>query len=487
MGLVSRGTAILVTLIAYKLMLVAVGVWASRRASDSADDYFVGGRSLGPWVAGLSASASSSSAWTILGVSGFAYTQGVSSLWLIPACIGGFCINWFVLAPGIRRRAHARRAVTATDMLIDAQDPGPWPRRVTWLASLLVLASLATYVAAQFQGAAASLASTFDIAMLEALLIGAGVVVLYTLLGGFWAVSVTDTIQGVAMAVAAVVVPIAALHAVGGPGQLLAQLRAVEPSLVRPANGLGWVGGTGFVVGLLGIGLAYPGQPHVVNRLMALRDEQAMRHGRTISIVWAAIMYTGMIVVGLAARVLFPSLEGPGGQEGAFVAIVDALFHPVLAGVMLAAVLSAIMSTADSQLLVAAATVDHDLMGSKGGVKVSRMVVLGLSCVAIALAALVQPEIFSSVLFAFSTLGAAFGPTLVAVALGRRLDARWVFVAVALGAALAIAAFAFEATRGTYWERVVPVVVGAAIVWATSGRRPLEHGDEAGQSSPSSP
>ncbi|MBL4682958.1 MAG: hypothetical protein JKY37_00090, partial [Nannocystaceae bacterium] len=182
----SEATAILITLVAYKIVLIGIGVAASRRTADAAD-FFLGGRRLGPGVAALSASASSSSAWTLLGVSGAAYAWGIASIWIVPACVGGFALNWYVLAPRLRRHSAAEGSLTVTEVLAGFGE-GPWPRRIRVVASVIVLVSLLTYVASQFQGAGKTFAETFDMSQSSAALLGAAIVVAYTILGGFWAV-----------------------------------------------------------------------------------------------------------------------------------------------------------------------------------------------------------------------------------------------------------------------------------------------------------
>ena len=467
----SRTSAIVGTLIVYKLVMIAVGLIANRMSRDEGD-YFLGGRRLGPGVAALSASASSSSVWTLIGVSGYAYASGLAAIWLLPACVGGFALNWYVLAPALRRIAAEREAITVTELL--AGPPGtPRRRAVVVAASLIILVSLLTYVAAQFQGAGKAFAETFDMGFESALLLGAGIVVFYTLLGGFWAVSLTDTIQGLMMAAAAILLPAVAV-ADGG-------LAGIGASLVPPGvgvwaaatKGLAPSAGVGLVLGLLGIGLGYPGQPHVVNRFMAMRDAEGVVVGRRIAMTWAVVLYTGMITLGWAARVLLPELDH---GEDAFVASTERLLPPVLAGIMVAAVLSAIMSTADSQLLVAASTVSHDLLGGAGeprpghadtdpkrALRRSRGTVLLLSLGAVGVALTVDESIFSSVLFAWTAMGSAFGPVLLVSVLRARPPSGWVLAAMLLGFGLSVAAHLIPAAKGGALERVLPFVVALVI------------------------
>lgn len=461
----SETLAIAITLIVYKIALVTIGLLANRRTHDVAD-FFLGGRRLGPWVAAISASASSSSAWTLLGVSGAAYAWGLGALWLFPACVGGFLLNWFVLGPRLRRHSAGEGSLTVTDVL--AGPPGdPGSRAIRRLCTAIVLLSLLAYVAAQFQGAGKTFHQVFAMPTSSAVLLGAGIIVLYTLLGGFWAVSITDTLQGLVMAGAAVIVPAVALHTVGGPGALLQELAQVDaPGYGSAVRGLPPAAAIGFVLGLLGIGLGYPGQPHVVNRFMAVRDEASMTRARRIAITWAVVMYAGMLTVGWCARVLLPALADP---EVAFIEATRALLPPVLGGVMIAAVLSAVMSTADSQLLVAASSVAHDLRPHDGAgpapLRRTRVVVLGLSAVAVALALWGSQEIFSRVLFAWTAMGAAFGPLLLVLVLAGPVRSAARLGSIALGFGLSVAAYSIEGLAGGAWERVMPFVVAFAVAW----------------------
>ncbi len=462
---VSEAQAIAATLIVYKLVLVAIGVLANRRTHDAAD-FFLGGRRLGPWVAAISASASSSSAWTLLGVSGAAYAWGLSAVWIFPACVGGFLINWFVLGPRLRRLSHRDGSLTVTDVL--AGPPGsPGGVAIRRICTAIVLLSLLAYVAAQFQGAGKTFHQTFDLSTPLAVLLGGGIIVLYTLLGGFWAVSITDTLQGLVMAAAAIIVPVAGLWALGGPGALFDGLAGVDVegygSLTR---GMAPAAGIGFVLGLLGIGLGYPGQPHVVNRFMAVRDEASMVQARRIALAWAVVMYTGMLLVGWCARLLLPELPD---KEVAFIETTRQLLNPVVAGVMIAAVLSAVMSTADSQLLVAASAVAHDLRRddapSGSALGRTRLVVLGLSAVAVGLALYGSQEIFSRVLFAWTAMGAAFGPLLLVRVLGGPVRPGARLGSIVAGFGLSVAAYWTPGLAGGPWERIAPFVVAWAIAW----------------------
>ncbi len=458
--------AILATLLIYKVALIAIGLISQRRTHDGLD-FFLAGRRLGPAVAAISAAASSSSAWTLLGVSGAAYAWGLSALWIFPACVGGFLLNWCFLAPRLRAWSHRTGAVTVTEVLA-----GPASQQghaaISTLASVIILLSMGTYVASQFQGAAKTFAETFELSLTHSVLLGSGIVILYTLLGGFWAVSITDTLQGLVMAAASLALPLVALTAVGGPGQLALQLADVsQEGFLSFTRHLPPAAALGFILGLLGIGIGYPGQPHVVNRFMAMREgNREMARARRIAIGWAVVVYAGMLLLGLCGRVLYPGLAD---REVVFVTATTSLFPPIVSGVLIAAVLSAVMSTADSQLLVAGSSVTHDLKlggtSSRSLLFRSRVVVLLLSLGAVVGALYGSQQIFSQVLFAWSAMGAAFGPLLLVTVLRGPVPARPTLAAMAVGFALSVLAYSLPETRGGAIERVLPFVVALLIAW----------------------
>jgi sodium/proline symporter len=467
---VNRETIVLATLVLYQIALVLLGLLASRRTHDGAD-YFLGGRRLGPTVAALSASASSSSAWTLLSVSGAAYAWGLSALWLFPSCVGGFLFNWYVLAPRLRRRSREQDTLTVTDVLAHGR------RRagaIRTLASAIVVLAFLTYVASQYQGAGKAFSETFGMSSTTSILIGAGVIIVYTMLGGFWAVSLTDSLQGLLMVAASVALPMAALLEVGGFSGLVDGLAAVEETGYRSlTGGRPPVVALGFVLGLLGIGLGYPGQPHVANRFMAARDEKAIAVGRRVAIAWAVVVYAGMLLLGLCSRVLYAGLED---GERVFIHATHELFSPVLSGIIVAAGLSAMMSTADSQLLVAASSLTHDL--ELGGataatlVRRSRWVVLGISLVSVALALLGSADIFTRVLSAWFVLGAAFGPLLLVTVWRGPVSGAGTLAAMTAGAGLSTVFYLLDATRGGFFDRVLPFLVALAIAYSCSEGSP---------------
>jgi sodium/proline symporter len=459
-----RTTSVLITLVFYNLILVGVGLWARGRNKNVAD-FFLAGRGLGPWVAAISASASSSSAWTLLGVSGAAYAWGIPALWLFPATVGGFLLNWVWVAPRLKRLAQSENAVTLSEVVAPA-GIGPQRKLILRIAAAIIVFCFTFYIASQFEAAGKAFESVFSISKQTSIIIGAAIVLLYTLLGGFWAVSVTDSIQGVLMVVASIVLPAVALSAVGGFGDLANGLAAIGD--VGSPMGTSAIVTVFFVIGLFGIGVGYPGQPHVVNRFMALKDDNALRQGRVIALAWAVIVYAGMLLLGLSARVLFADI---GDSEQVLFHTATELLPAVISGVMLAAVLSAIMSTADSQLLVAASAISYDWNladGNRGGgLAGTRTTIVAVLILATTLALVWRADIFSRVLFAWSAAGSAFGPILIMRLVGRTVSSTATLAAMVTGFGLTVLISLFPNTPGDVAERLLPFFI--AIIIARMG------------------
>ena len=452
-------TIVLLALVSYKAVLIAVGWWASQR-NQSDLDFFLGGRQLGPWVAGISYSASASSAWTLLGLSGAAYTLGLSVIWVALGSISGMFIAWYFIARRLRMASHEHQLLTMTDFFIyDLSDF--WRVRIALSISVIVLFSFVFYVAAQFQGAGTAFADTFDMPRTEAILLGAFIVLIYTWLGGFWAVSVTDAIQGTVMAAAAILLQLAAWHFIGGFHGFVEGLVAVStPEQLSLSAGNGLLLGGGVILGGLSIGLGTYGQPHLIVRFMALRDDAARRQAALITAVWYVIVFVGMVFVGLAGRIINTELVD---SERVFFDVANNVFPGLLAGLITAAVLSAIMSTADSQLLVSASVISHDLKLEQrfphARLLIGRLAVLAVVVVATLVALFVPAQIFARVLFAWVALGAAFGPLLFARLLRWQILPGAQLAGIWLGFGLAIVLSWLPNTAGDVAERFLPFAI----------------------------
>jgi sodium/proline symporter len=466
----SKTTIVIVTLLVYKLILLGIGWWAKSR-NQNEEDFFLGGRGLGPLVAAISYSSSASSAWTLLGVSGIAYVMGVSALWIAAGSFTGMLVAWFWIAPRLMSFSREHNQITLTDVLAHGTE-GSMRRNITIVSSIIIVFSFTFYVAAQFQGAGNTFASTFQLPMSQSILIGAAIIMIYTMLGGFWAVSVTDTVQGLLMALAAIILPVAAFGAVGGLDGFIEGLQAVSTP-----DQLSWTGGKaglvalGVVLGSLSIGFGTYGQPHLLVRFMALRDEKAMRQARVITIAWYSLVFLAMLFVGLVGHVLHATIDN---SENIFFVLTESLFSPVIGAIILAAVLSAIMSTADSQLLVAASAISHDMGLGKGSVQrnllVSRLTIAGLVVLAVLVALFLPEKIFSRVLFAWSALGAAFGPVVFCRLARIDVKAGAVLASIVAGFGFSVVFYLMPNTPGDVLERLAPFCISLIILIASKVR-----------------
>ncbi len=424
---------VLATLIVYKIVLIAIGIWAAR-LNKNESDFFLGGRGLGAWVAGLSYAASTSSAWVLLGFSGFVYAVGVSALWMVPGIWLGYVVVWCWFGPRLRAETQAEGHGTASDFMAARAGPG-WAPAISALAGFLVLFTFVFYIAAQFGAAAIAFESQFALARWESVMIGAGVILIYALLGGFWAVSITDTLQGAIMAIIAVLLPALAVVAAGGPSGIVETLSVSQPeAYLDPWGGRARFAFLGFAIGIASIGLGTYGQPHLLARLMAVKDEKSRRQGFIVAMGWGVIVYIGMAAMALAGRALLPDVAD---GEALFYELAAALLPAVLAGIVIAAILSAVMSTVDSLLIAASAAAAHDLKIVKvfkgREVLISRTVMAAICVLAVILTLSLPATIFDRVLFSWSALGAAFGPVIVARVAGFEPKGWAIFASILAG------------------------------------------------------
>jgi len=452
----------------YAVLMIGIGAWASRRTRDN-EDFFLGGRRLGPWLAALSQGATQSSAWTLVGVSGAAYAWGLSAVWIWVSVVAGYAVNWFVVAPPLRRLSARDGSVTLVQWLAGRSDDrlAVATRRS---ATVIIVLSFLFYVAAQFQAAGSAFSLVLGLDVRWCIAGGAALIVGYTLVGGFWAASVTDFVQGALMLLVSIVLPAAALAAAGGLGPL------VEAVAATTGSGAGWLGGRegvaalAFIAGTMGIGLAAPGQPHVVNHFMAARDDAAIRRGGAIALGWIALVLAGMLVVGWSGRLL---ATAPARAEDVLYATAAAWLPAVLGGFVTVAVMSAIMSTVDSQLLTATSSVSVDWRGVRGDARLHapRVTLLLFSVLAAGIALFAPATVYSRVLFAWNALGAAFGPLVVLRVLGRRPAPRAVLAAMWSGFLLTVLFYLLPDAQGDVLERIAPFLVALGVAALAPDRR----------------
>ena len=409
----------------------------------------------------------------LLGYTGFVAGIGISALWMVPGILAGYAVVWLWLGPWLNRTSREEGHLTALDV-IAAGAEGNLKRAIKIVAASMILFCFSFYIAAQFQGAGAALADVFAIKTSTAVIVGAGVILAYTFLGGFWAVSITDTLQGMAIAAIAAILPIATFFAAGGFEGIATGLAKEASSITAPfgAN-TGWTV-VGFLFGLSAIGFGALGQPHLLTWVMAVRDRKARLQGAAVAIGWGALVYAGMSIIALSARAMGEA-GAPLGESIVFDAAQN-LLPGILPALVYAAILSAIMSTVDSQLLVASAAASRDIGLGKflpgKEVLATRAVIVALCVGAVLLTLYLPATIFGRVLFAWTALGAAFGPIVVARATGREPSGVVVLAAMICGFGLAVYFNQFaDAGPGAWKERILPWVAALALVFGLSKKR----------------
>ncbi len=407
--------AISVVFILYVILLLGIG-WVTSRQAKSPSQFFLADRSLKAWVTAVSSTASSESAWAVLGTVGLAYKDGLSAIWFLPGCLMGYAINWLLLAERLRRHSHETHSITIPDYLEAHFNDKTKVLRL--ISVVIIFACMMAYVGAQFTAIGKTFDAIFGVPHYLSIPIGGAIIILYTMMGGFLAVAWTDFVQGLIMVFGLVVLSLAALASLGGFGGMVEQVNQANPQT------LAWMGGQttavffGSMAGLLGIGLGYPGQPHVLNRYMAAKDTRAIRHGVWIAMGWGLLIYGSAVLLGLCGNALFPELSDP---EHLFPKAAESLLPTVVSAVVLTGVLAAIMSTVSAQIIVAASAVAHDIftkmisrdLTHKQILVISRMSVVLLGIGAMIIALMETHVIFWFVLFAWSGLGASFGPVIL--------------------------------------------------------------------------
>ncbi len=451
--------AIAISFTVYTLAIMGFGVYTARFARRTSADFFLAGRGLGAWVAALSSAASAESGWVTLGLVGMGFKTGVGALWIIPGTVAAFIFNWVVIAPRLRRTSIEKDALTLLDVLAN-------PHRniaallIRWFGIIIVFIMLTAYVAAQFTAAAKTFEATFEWDYSFGALIAATIVLIYTVVGGFRAVAWTDVVQAILMVAAVVVLPWVLIVHLGGLGALWTELQALqEPSLTDSLAGNTGLALIGFFTLWLGIPLGYPGQPHVLVRFMAIRDDRAVRRGTVISTVWVFFLFTGAVLLGIAARGLYGSLPDP---EKVLPLVAMQFLPGVLAGMMIAAVIAAVSSTADSQLLISASAISHDLYArifNQHSSEASRVIIHRFTVLLIGLAATIvalseSRVIFHFVLYAWAGLGSAFGPALILTLLWKRTTGWGVLAGMFVGFATTILWVEIPAFKQLAYEMV---------------------------------
>ena len=409
-------TAVIISFVGYMLVMIGIGFYFYFK-TDDLSDFVLGGRSLGPGVTALSAGASDMSGWLLLGLPGMIYTQGIVGSWIAVGLIMGAYLNWHFVAKPLRVYTHhLGDAITIPDYFSNRfNDKGNSLRVVT---AIVILVFYTLYTSSGLVGGAKLFEATFHLDYSTALIVGSFIIVSYTFLGGYNAVSWTDFIQGILMMLALAVVPIVVLYDIGGLDEGLKIIESIDPSYLDIFSGASIIS----VLSLMAWGLGYFGQPHILVRFMSIRHEDEMNRAKTIGMTWMIISVIGSLAVGFFGLAYVVS-HGVNLQdsEKIFITLSQLLFNPWIAGFLLAAILAAIMSTIDSQLLVSSSVLTRDIYlvllrkdaTDKELVWVGRFTVIAIALIAWAISTDKNSSVLMLVAYAWAGFGAAFGPLII--------------------------------------------------------------------------
>lgn len=414
---------IVTAFVCYLMVLMVLG-WIGYKRTENSEDYFLGGRSLGAWVAALSAQASDMSGWLLMGLPGAIYAFGTGQIWIAVGLAIGTILNWVLISSRLRRYTiQAGNALTLPSFFEHRFEDKSRVLRIA--SSLVIMVFFLVYTASAFSAGATLFSTTFGIDYTVALIIGVFVILAYTFLGGFLAVCWTDFVQGFMMITALILVPCIALSLVGGISGSTDTLNALGTQFLNPLYNDGQPMGFISILSQLAWGLGYFGMPHILVRFMAIKSNREVKKSRVIAIAWVLVSLTAACLVGVIGKALFLS-EPLANAESVFIQMINDIFTgqwgvPFLSGLMLCAILAAIMSTADSQLLVTASAISEDVYrgvikkdaSDKSMLLVSRITVLAVSVIAFFIALDPNSSVMQLVSNAWAGFGAAFGPVVL--------------------------------------------------------------------------
>jgi sodium/proline symporter len=426
---------LLITFVAYLILILFLGIKAYRQ-THSLDDYILGGRKLGSVVTALSVGASDMSGWLLLGLPGAIYLSGISEVWIgIGLVLGAYC-NWLFVSKRLRIYSqHANNSLTLPDYFENRFNDTT--RILRLVSAFVILLFFTFYTASGLVGGAILFENSFGMQYSTALISGGLIIVGYTFIGGFLAVAWTDAVQAVLMFLALLVAPTVVILTSGGTDVVWQQMQAANPQSTELFSNMTLIG----FISLIAWGLGYVGQPHILARFMAVENPQKLVAARRIAMVWMVLVLFGSVATGLAGIAYFADnpLDNP---ETVFIALSQQLFNPWVAGIITAAILSAIMSTVDSQLLVSSSVISEDFYrvfvrpqaSQKELLMVSRGAVIAIALLAMVIASNRESRVLDLVSYAWAGFGAAFGPVIVFSLFWRSMTAASAIAGMIVGA-----------------------------------------------------
>ncbi|PEN91223.1 sodium/proline symporter PutP [Bacillus cereus] len=448
---------IMVSLAIYMAGMLYIGYWSYKKTSDLSD-YMLGGRGLGPAVTALSAGASDMSGWMLMGLPGAMYATGLSSVWIAIGLLIGAYANYLIIAPRLRTYTEvANDSITIPDFLENRFKDRT--KILRFVSAIVILVFFTFYASAGLVSGGRLFENSFNLEYKIGLFVTVGVVVAYTLFGGFLAVSWTDFVQGCIMFIALVLVPIVAFTDVGGVTETFNTIKQVDASHLDMFKGTTILG----IISFLAWGLGYFGQPHIIVRFMAITSIKDLKTSRRIGIGWMTISIIGAMLTGLIGIAYYAknnaTLQDP---EMVFVTFSNILFHPYITGFLLSAILASIMSSISSQLLVISSAVTEDFYktffrrnaSDKELVFIGRLSVLVVAMIAVVLAYHPSDTILTLVGYAWAGFGSAFGPAILLSLYWKRTNKWGVLAGMIVGAVVVIAWVQIPSLKAIMYEMV---------------------------------
>jgi len=464
---------VLFVFLVYLVGMVIVGIITARLASKSLDDFILGGRKMWTPVIALSEKGTDMSAWLLIGLPGQAFKMGLGAIWAGIGVWVGSLFNWLVIATPLRKLAGKYNALTLPDYFESRFNDTSHLLRIT--SSFLIVFFFTLYVSAQVVGAGKILSSTFGIHQVYGMVIGLSIILFYTMMGGFIAESWTDFVQGIIMVIALVLMCIVGLVVTGGFGNLMTHVRGIDPSAaLLSAGNTGMALYLGLILGGLAIGFGYAGQPHIVMRYMALRDPKEVKKAAIIAMTWTTFAVAGAILVGFLA---IPFLRGEiTDPEHVTLAFAAKILPGWLVGFILAAATAAMMSTVDSQLLVATSAITEDLYrkilnpnaSQKYLVRQARIFTVVIAAIAFVLGLFAKNLVYWLVLYAWGGLAATFGPPLILSLLWKNATKIGTFAGMITGAVTIVVWYNVPALKSFMYELIPGFLLSFLATWLVS-------------------
>ena len=461
----------LISIVLYMGVMVFIGWYAFKRTSNLTD-YMLGGRSLGPMVTALSAGAADMSGWLLMGLPGAIYLNGLVEAWIAVGLTLGAYLNYILVAPRLRIYTQVSGDSITIPSYLESRLKDK-SRLLRIASGIIILIFFTPYVSSGMVAGGKFFLSSFGLDYHVGLLIVSAVVIFYTLFGGFLAVSYTDVVQGVIMFAALIMVPIAGLVLTGGITETTMSIREVNPELLNFVSGASFLG----VLSAVAWGLGYFGQPHIIVRFMAIGSVKEVKKARRIGIGWMFLSLFGAVSTALVAIAYYHQNNATlADSETVFIVFGQIIFHPLIAGIMLAAVLAAVMSTISSQLIVTSSVLVEDLYkgiiksdaSDKHYVFLGRMVVLAISLIAMVLAWPNNESILKIVSFAWAGFGASFGPVILLSLYWRKITSAGALWGMIAGATTVMIWGNISALSKTLYEIVPGFIICWIIVYVVS-------------------